>query len=241
MKRRWQPKILVIQDEISLVPAAVENMMLYRSMRARQDEGLDPPSYAQPGELMGHIPILLIAGDFLHIKPANEISLADSLEELVRKAPHRVQSEHYASQSAVMSIETVIRLKKTKRFLDADLPNITAGMRVSSASAPLPEDCLAKLRSRKIENCGQELSTDLFKHGRVVGMYWENIARSMVERAHRDAQELNVPLFCHVLSAGSRPKTFQEEQSCGCAGNTSAANHSQSSPHGQVARNVATA
>ena len=28
MKQRWQPKILVIQDEISLVPAAVENMML---------------------------------------------------------------------------------------------------------------------------------------------------------------------------------------------------------------------
>ena len=74
MKRRWHPKIFVIQDEISLVPAAVENMMLYRSMRARQDEGLDPPSYAQPGELMGHIPILLIAGDFLQIKPANEIS-----------------------------------------------------------------------------------------------------------------------------------------------------------------------
>ena len=30
----------------------------------------------------------------------------------------------------------------------------------------------------------------------VVGMYWENIARNMVERAHRDAQELDVPLFC---------------------------------------------
>ena len=26
--------------------------------------------------------------------------------------------------------------------------------------------------------------------------YWENIARSMVERAHRDAQKLDVPLFC---------------------------------------------
>ena len=91
MKQRWQPKILVIQDEISLVPAAVENMMLYRSMRARQDEGLDPASYFHPGELMGHIPILLIAGDFLQIKPANEISLADNLEELIRKMPHTVQ------------------------------------------------------------------------------------------------------------------------------------------------------
>ena len=196
MKRRWQPKIFVIQDEISLVPAAVENMMLYRSMRARQDEGLDPPSYAQPGELMGHIPILLIAGDFLQIKPANEISLADDLEELVRKMPHRVQSEHYAAQSALMSIETVIHLKKSKRFLDEHLPEITAAMRVSSPNAPLSESHLIKLRSRKIENCRKELSTDLFRRGHMVGMYWENIARSMVERAHRDAQELDVPLFC---------------------------------------------
>ena len=86
------PKILLIQDEISLVPAAVENMMLYRSMRARQDEGLDPGSYFHAGELMGRIPILLIAGDFLQIKPANEISLADNLEELARKCrPNTMQ------------------------------------------------------------------------------------------------------------------------------------------------------
>ena len=50
--------------------------------------------------------------------------------------------------------------------------------------------------SRKIENCKKELETDFFKHGHVVGMYWENIARSMVERAHIDAQQLDVPLFC---------------------------------------------
>ena len=56
MKQRWVPNILLIQDEISLVPAAV------RSMRARQDEGLHPGSYFHAGELMGRIPILLIAG-----------------------------------------------------------------------------------------------------------------------------------------------------------------------------------
>ena len=137
MKQRWQPKILVIQDEISLVPAAVENMMLYRSMRARQDEGLDPASYFHPGELMRHIPILLIAGDFLQIKPANEISLADNLEELIRKMPHRVQTEHHAAQAALMSIDTVIHLKKSKRFLDAHLPEITAAMRRCTPTAPL--------------------------------------------------------------------------------------------------------
>ena len=187
MKQRWQPKILIIQDEISLVPAAVENMMLYRSMRARQDEGLDPASYFHPGELMGHIPILLIAGDFLQIKPANEISLADNLEELIR---------NYAAQAALMSIDTVIHLKKSKRFLDAHLPEITTAMRTCTPAAPLSENHLAQLRTRKIENCKKELTTDLFKHGHVIGMYWENIARSMVERANRDAQDLDVPLFC---------------------------------------------
>ena len=196
MKQRWRPKILLIQDEISLVPAAVENMMLYRSIRARQDEGLDPASYFHAGELMGHIPILLIAGDFLQIKPANEISLADSLEELVRKRPDKVQTEHYAAQAALMSIETVMHLKKSKRFLDVHLPEITTAMRTCTPASPLSEDHLHQLRTRKIENCKKELETDFFKHGHVVGTYWENIARSMVERAHRDAQQLDVPLFC---------------------------------------------
>ena len=106
---------MLIQEEINLVPAAVENMLLYRSMRTRQDEGLEPVSYFHAGELMGHIPILLIAGDFLQIKPANEISLADSLEELVRKRPDKVQTEHYAAQAALISIETVLHLKKSRR------------------------------------------------------------------------------------------------------------------------------
>ena len=190
MKQRWVPKVLLIQDEISLVPAAVENM-LYRSMRARQDEGLDPGSYFHAGELMGRIPILLIAGDFLQIKPANEISLADNLEELVRKRPDKVQTEHYAAQAA-LSIEAVIHLKKSKRFLDVHLPEITTAMRACTPAAPLSEDHLRQLRTRRKEYCKKELEMDFFKHGHVVGMYWENIARSMVERA----RQLDVPLFC---------------------------------------------
>ena len=125
--------------------------MLYRSMRARQDEGLDPGSYFHAGELMGRIPILLIAGDFLQIKPANEISLADNLEELVRKRPDKVQTEHYAAQAALMSIETVIHLKKSKRFLDVHLAEITTAMRTCTPAAPLSNDHLGQLRTRKIE------------------------------------------------------------------------------------------
>ena len=130
-----------------------------------------------------HIPILLIAGDFLQIKPANEISLADDLEELVRKMLHRVQTEHHAAQEALKSIDSQYRLKKSKQFLDAHLPE------------RLSDDHFAQPRSRKIENCKKDLATDLFKHGNFIGMYWEHIARSMVERANRDVHELDEPFF----------------------------------------------
>ena len=99
------------------------------------------------------------------------ISLADNLEELIRKMPHRVQTEHHAAQAALMTIDTVIHLKKSKRFLDAHLPEITTAMRTCTPAAPLSEDHLAQLRTRKIENCKKELTTDLFKHGHVIGMY----------------------------------------------------------------------
>ena len=192
-----QPRVCEISVACRTSTASLRDQCCVPDLnRGRQDEGLDPSSYFHAGELMGHIPILLIAGDFLQIKPANEISLADSLEELVRKRPDKVQTEHYAAQAALMSIETVIHLKKSKRFLDVQLPQITAAMRTCTPAAPLSEDHLHQLRARKIENCSKELQTDFFKHGHVVGMYWENIARSMVERARRDAQELDVPLFC---------------------------------------------
>eukprot|EP00434_Breviolum_minutum_P040126 symbB.v1.2.035650.t1/scaffold4846.1/size33919/1 len=129
----------------------------------------------------------------LDIKPANEISLADSLEELVRKRPDKVQTEHCAAQAALMSMETVIRLKKSKRFLDVHLPEITTAMRMRTPTSPLSEDHLDQLRSRRKETCKKELETDLFKHDHVVGMYWESIACRMVERAHRAAQLLDVP------------------------------------------------
>ena len=53
-ERTWNPKILVVQDEVSLFPAMVENMLLYRTMRSRQVEHeLPHERYGDVGELMG--------------------------------------------------------------------------------------------------------------------------------------------------------------------------------------------
>ena len=158
LERTWNRQILVVQDEISLFPAMVENMLLYRSMRSRQNEhGLRPESYGDVGELMGRIPILLVAGDFLQIKPAKEISLADDLDAL-RQAGKNVHPEHHTAQDAILGIADVIHLTKTKRFLDEELPAVMEAVRGSRPDTPLPNEILEQLIGRKIENC-QDLRT----------------------------------------------------------------------------------
>ena len=94
------------------MPALVENIMLHRSMRARQDLGLDPAEYAQHKKLFGCMPIVLIAGDFMRIWPANEISLGDDLDALTLNRNKPVLAEHFAARDAVMPIDTVFHLKR---------------------------------------------------------------------------------------------------------------------------------
>jgi hypothetical protein len=55
----------------------------------------------------------------------------------------------------------------------------------------------------------EELQTPLFADGHVVGIYWENIARSIVERTHRDARKMDVPLYC--LQAADHRAAFRNK------------------------------
>ena len=152
------------------------------------------------------MPIVVIAGDFLQIKPAADISIAEDYEAL-QKAGKKIHDEHDVAQRAILNIPDVIHLRKTKRFLDDDMPALMQAIRASLEEDPISEHFLDKLRGRKIENCSDELNTPLFQDGHVVGMYWENVARSMNERAHRDAIKLNVPLYC--LQASDQRATYR--------------------------------
>ena len=62
----------------------------------------------------------------------------------------------------------------TAHFIMAIYIYIFYSTETKSALPEKPNCALAKPK---------ELATDLLKHGHVIGMYWENIARSMVERA----------------------------------------------------------
>ena len=97
---------------------------------------------------MGHMPIVLVAGDFLQIKPAKDISIADDLDAL-RQAGAVVHPEHHTAQDAILGIPDVIHLTKSKRFLDEAMPALMQAMRTSRLDAPLAEEELEKLRGRK--------------------------------------------------------------------------------------------
>lgn len=197
MQRRWQHKILLVEDEISLIPASVQNMLLYRSMRARQQLHLiEPETYADKHFLLGKVPIIIIAGDFLQIRPANEISLADDLAALHEQGKRKIWPEHEAAQRSMHDIEDIIHLKKSKRFLDTDLPEIMEGLRASRPDKPVTDELLHKLRSRSIEKCHRELTSPKFAEGDMVSIYWDTVSRCINERCHRDAQRLNCVLYC---------------------------------------------
>ena len=135
----------------------VQNMRLYRSMRSRQNEHqLTPEFYGHVGQLMGHVPILLVAGDFLQIKPAKEISIADDLDAL-RQAGTAVHPEHHTAQDAILAIADVIHLTKSKRFLDEALPAVMQAVRASRLDAPLAEEELQKFRRRKSRTARRSL------------------------------------------------------------------------------------
>ena len=83
-------------------------------------------------------------------------------------------------------------------------------VRASRTDKPLSEEILEKLRGRKIEHCKDELDTPLFADGNVVSIYWDNISRSIVERTHRDAKKLGVPLYC--LQAADQRASFKSKE-----------------------------
>ena len=50
----------------------------------------------------------------------------------------------------------------------------------------------------------------MFADGHVVSIYWENISRSIVERTHRDAKQLDVQLYC--LQSADQRASYKKQQ-----------------------------
>ena len=197
-------KNLLIQDEISFVPAAVETWCCTAACGHVKTK-----AWIQ-------VAIFMLASWWDTYQsadwrwfPADQACQRDIIswqsEELVRKRPDKVQTEHYAAQAALMSIETVIHLKKSKRFLDVHLPKITTAMRTCTPAAPLSEDHLRQLRTRKIENCKKELETDSSS----MAMWLACTGRTLRAAWWKGHIEMHGSLMCHYFVCRRLTKDMQ--------------------------------
>ena len=74
--------VLVI-EEISMVSAAAYNMLDFRAMWGRsRDHGVYEHTYKFTGNAFGRVPIVIHLGDFLQLRPTNQISLLDDFYAL---------------------------------------------------------------------------------------------------------------------------------------------------------------
>ena len=71
----------------------------------------------------------------------------------LREAGTVAHPEHNIAQDVILGIKDAIHLTKSKRFLDEAMPALMQAVRTRRPNAPLAEEELQKLRTRKIEYC----------------------------------------------------------------------------------------
>ncbi len=199
LMRTWSNKVFLVNEEVSMMPAEALNMEMYRAMWGRHEQcNVNVDEYAELRHLFGRMPLVVFLGDLLQLKPPRQISIADDLLEKARQGKV-VSVEAQTACDMFRSIDIVIELLETRRFKDTVLPKIMTFLREADNTS-MPNDMWQSLLSRSIENNRAQASEDeLFANGYLVGMFWENISRSIVERATRDAKRLDVPLiFCRA-------------------------------------------
>ena len=82
----WRNKVLVVNEEVSMMPAEAIKMDIYRAMWGRHEQfSVKPDDYHELRHLFGRMPLAVFLGDFLQLKPPKSISLADDLMARARQ------------------------------------------------------------------------------------------------------------------------------------------------------------
>lgn len=197
---RWARVMVLVVEEISMVAAKQYNMLDYRSAWGRaREQDFNPHNYHHRGNAFGRVPIVLHLGDFLQLKPTNQISL---LDDLMAKLPSGewkfpkpdVEIQH--AQKIFRDIQFVFELLGTKRFVQDD--PIVEFLQCMREGSRIPADVWQAFERRfAADNKGtRDARHDdpHFAHGYGLAIYWEPLSRWMSDRALRDATARGVPL-----------------------------------------------
>ncbi|CAE7805372.1 unnamed protein product [Symbiodinium sp. CCMP2592] len=197
----WEECRVLILEEISMVSAAMYNMLDYRAMLGRTHVfAVTPHNYTRVGCAFGRVPIALHLGDFLQLKPTGQISLIDDLERQDEHGQyvHRdVSVEIQNAQAVFQAVPDVFELRGTKRFRPGDpLIEILQRMRTGQ---PFSDELWEQLRDRFVKDacpgqCDPRLDEEGFLDGYCVSLYWSSLTRMMNRRVLVDAHRHGVPL-----------------------------------------------
>ena len=201
LTEKWVDKMALIIEEAFLMPANIFNMLHVRSSWGRKKAcNIDMGTIEDLRQSFGYIPIVLLLGDPLQLRPRG-LGLLTDLRAAVADGIE-VYVEQEQGIKLYQSFRDVWVLTGTKRFLDEDLPKLLQCLR---SGAAMPESLWKNLEAQfcKLGDGATEdavekrLSDPFWLDGDEIGIYWDTVGRWIPRRVRRDAQRLNVPVI-HV-------------------------------------------
>ena len=199
LKDKWFNKVALIIEEAFLMPANIFNMLHVRcSWGRKQACNIDMGTIEHTRQSFGYIPIVLLLGDPLQLRPRG-LGLLTDLRAVVA-AGIEVHVEQEQGIKLFANFRDVWVLTGTKRFLDDDLPKLLQCLRsgkvMPRALWKSLEAQFCKLGEEGDEDAAeQRLTQPRWLDGDEIGIYWETVGRWIPRRVRRDAQRLNVPVL----------------------------------------------
>ena len=201
LQQRWRHAMVLIIEEISMVSAALYNMLDWRSMLGRKlEHDVLESTYSHLGCAFGRIPIVIHLGDFLQLKPTGQLSLVDNLDA---KKPDgswkypEVSTEIQHAQEVFCNVPDVFELKGTMRFVKGD--PIIDFLQCMRSGGTFPSETWAAFEATFARDTPTEPdprhAEARFAEGYGMGIYWESLSRMVSRRAVLDARKLGVPLL----------------------------------------------
>ena len=196
LERRWNHLKALIIEEVSMVSPNLYNMLLYRGFHGRREKFEVPErDYMTPKGAFGRMPLVIMLGDFLQLKPTGSgISLLSDLGAMESAGgDDGPPAEHQQAMKFFCQTPLCFEFQASNRFKDENLRKLMDFMRAPRSTVPL--DIAATWRGMRLRPGDARLREERFQRGHMIAWFWDTVARWIMLRAKRDAGTLQEPLY----------------------------------------------
>ncbi len=181
------------------------NMLLYRSFWGRKESWQVPEHlYNTVRGAFGRMPIVIMLGDFLQLRPTASNSLLDDLRSVQAMRPDVfIPAEYQHAKKLFLNIARCYALRISNRFEDEKLKALMNFMRAPSQQ--LPSTIRKTWESIQAQPHDPRLAEPRFQTGHMLGVYWGTVTRWAAMRAARDAKTLHTPTYVVQAAYAASP------------------------------------